>query len=392
MGGLALGIVAAFSDYFLATQWTPVVLLVLLLVLLLLRPTGLGGDQGNTTENDGLVGPLRRARPGRAALIVGCGALLAYPLLDTLFGWQQVLIVTILLIYAIGAIGLNLVLGYAGLLDLGYGASFALGAYLAGLLLGGPLVQWLGSTPDFLLVLISCAVFAGIFGMLNALVTRRLRGEYLAIATIAFGQIIYQLSLNLSNWTGGTAGIAALPAPRLLGFTANTPTARYYLVAGVLALALLISLRLRQSRIGRAWAAQGMDESAAASIGIDIWRARATAFVLGGALAGVAGALLAGTLSYVDPTQSEFRISAMFLAMVTIGGGGSAIGAAIGAVVVAGYDLIGIPWLGAWAAELARDPRYWMIGLLDLRGISYLSFGLALYLTIRVRARRVKHE
>lgn len=389
ISGLLLGVVAAFSDYFLAAQWTPVLLLGILMLLLILRPTGLTGgedDSGVSDVADEVVANRRAARrPWIGYGLVALGVL--YPFLDRVLGWRQEVVVTGMLVLMLMALGLNLVLGFAGMLDLGFAACFAVGAYVAGALtLPGGQFAFPGRL-DFLILLAICGGVAALFGALNAALTLRLRGEYLAIVTLAFGQMIPQLALNLDRWTNGMRGMSGLPAPSILGYTFRTPTERYYLAFVLVALVALASIRLRDSRWGRAWAAMSSDEGAAQSSGVNTARARIMVFALGAGLAGAAGALFAATFSYIDPGQSEFRISAMVLAMVVIGGAGSVRGAIIGALLVASYDQIVIPLLGAWLANLSQTTGFWLFATLDPRSINYLSFGLALYLTVLLRAR-----
>jgi branched-chain amino acid transport system permease protein len=294
------------------------------------------------------------------------------------------------MVFVLLSIGLNLIVGFSGLLDLGYAACFAIGAYTAGSLtnLGGLLRPDMATSPDFLLVLALSVGAAGLFGLLNAALTMRLRGEYLAIVTLAFGQMVPQLFLNLDDWTGGMRGLSALPPPSLFAHKLSTPIERYYLALGLVALASLVCLRLARSRIGRAWTALSIDELAAMSSGVDRGYARLTAFALGAGMAGAAGALFAASFSFVNPTQSEFRVSAMILAMVVIGGAGSVPGAVIGALAVAGYDQVLIPLLGAWLQQVAENPELSWVSVLDPRGLNFLSFGLALYLTVLLRQRR----
>jgi branched-chain amino acid transport system permease protein len=392
---MLLGVLAALSDFFLATQWTPVLLLVILIGLLVLKPTGLAGDQHDA---DGPSASLREAVAGfgRFArrdqwLLLGMGGLaLLYPLLDHLFGWRLLVLVTGVLIFALLALGLNLLLGGAGLLDLGYAACFAIGAYVAGQLItpGGAVDRWLNGPPDFMLVLLISASAAGLFGALNGLLTRRVRGEYLAITTLAFGQMIPLIVLNIDQITGGTSGMAGLPAPRLLSYSLATPLERYLLVVLVVALVALASLRLLRSRVGRAWSAISEDEGAAASVGVNVVAARTVAFVVASAIAGSAGALFASVFSYIDPGQSELRVSILVLAMVVIGRAGSVPGAIIGAFVVAGYDQLGIPLLGSWIATQSQIVGWEWLGMFDLRSLNYLSFGLAIYLTVLLRSRQ----
>ena len=392
LAGLLLGVVAAFSDYYLAVQWTPVLLLMLLIGLLVLRPGGLSRDENDISQAASPVALAARERNGSrrsrwilAGLLLG-GAL--YPVLDAVLGGGTQLVVLGALIFVLLALGLNLVLGFAGLLDLGYAASFAIGAYTAGwLTMPGGSFAFLGTSQNFLVVFAICAAAAGLFGALNATLTLRLRGEYLAIVTLAFGQLVPLLMINLDSITSGARGLTGIPAPQLLGFTFGTPTQRYYLALGMIALTALTSLWLGRSRIGRAWAALSVDEVAAASSGVPPANMRILAFTLGGAVAGLAGALFASSFSYVDPGASDFRITAMVLAMVVVGGAGSVSGAIIGALLIAAIDQFAISWVGAWAAARAAE-GYWFLGMFDVRTLNFLFFGLALYLTTLLRARR----
>lgn len=392
LAGMLLGIVAAFSDYFLAVQWTPVLLLGLLIVLLVLRPTGLGREEQDAAEAAPLEGSAARERNGSTRSRWTLGGLLLlgalYPLLDAALGWHTQTVALGIMVFALLALGLNLVLGYAGLLDLGYAACFAIGAYTTAVLtMPGAALARYGFAGNFLVVLAISALVAGIFGLLNGALTLRLRGEYLAIVTLAFGQIVPQIALNLNQWTGGSGGMTALPPPALFGFRFTTPTERYYVAFALVAAAAVLSLWIGRSRLGRAWAALSGDELAAASCGVPPARMRCAAFALGAAVAGAAGALFASGFSYVDPTQSEFRLSAMVLAMVVIGGAGSVPGAILGALAIAGFDQLIIPTLGVWSADLAAR-GLWMFGMFDPRALNYLAFGLALYLTTLIRARR----
>lgn len=389
ISGMLLGMLAAFSDYFIATQWTPVLMLGLLMLLLVVRPTGIGGEDEShdlqPAQGDSIS---QRRKHEWNWLSYGLIALgLCYPILDRWFGWRQELIITSMLILAILALGLNLVLGFAGLLDLGFAACFAIGAYITGMLSmpGSPLaLPW---KADFLLLLVISGGVAALFGLVNATITMRLRGEYLAIVTLAFGQMVPQLVLNLDKWTNGIKGMTALPGPTIAGIGFTTTTMRYYLALTLVLLVAAASLRINDSRWGRAWAAMNDDEGAANSVGINTAQGRLLIFALGSALAGMAGALSASIFRYVDPGHSEFRISAMVLAMVVIGGAGSVRGAIIGALLVAGYDQLIIPQLGAGMVSLAERSGIWLLAVFDPRAINYLSFGLALYLTVLLRSK-----
>ncbi len=386
-GGLLFGILSSVSDYFLAARWTPVLLLLVLITLLLIRPARLllhGEGEGSATV-DLVAGGARLGGWARPLVVAAVALAVAYPLLDSLLGLRQQVIVTAILVYALMAVGLTILLGFAGFLDLGYAACFALGSYTAGLLTnsGSPLAAFLPRPLDFLAVAALSALVAGLFGAINGAMTLRMRPEALAIATLAFGQIVARTFVNLDQWTSGSRGISALPAPVILGISLDTPLRRYALALAALGLVLLISRRLLASRIGRAWRAMSEDAAAAASSGVSLGRSRLFAFAFGAALAGVAGALFASIFSYVDPDVSDFRLSAMALAMVVIGGAGSLPGAILGAFVIAGLDQIVIPRVGAWT-----DAAGGVLAALDVRSLSFLCFGLALYLTVLLRACR----
>jgi branched-chain amino acid transport system permease protein len=393
LAGLVLGVGAAFSDYVLAAQWTPVLLQSLLIALLVVRPAGLTGDDDtapeSATERDALaVTTLSQRRPLLLWVLLGLGLL--YPVLDSVFGWGRFSLATSVLIFALLALGLNLLLGYAGLLDLGYAVSFGLGGYVAALV-SSPYASVLGAALpqplEFGVVAAFSAAGAALFGALNGPLTRRLRSDYLAIVTLALGVIAQRILINLSNAAGDGGSLAAIPAPTLLMHTLRTPVERYYLVLALVVIGVLASRRLLHSRVGRAWLAGSADEVAAASNGVNVPRYRLLAFVVSSAIAGVAGALYATSFTYIDPDAVDFRLSAMALAMIILGGAGSVPGALIGAVMIVGYDQLAIPQLGAWLAQFqTSDARFG--SALDPRGLSYLNFGLALYLTVLLRARR----
>jgi branched-chain amino acid transport system permease protein len=396
LSGLLLGVLSAASDYFLAARWTPALILAILIVLLLVRPTGLIGT-AEEEDADGssalwvVAGPSRMDRGRwltRGLLALG----LLYPLIERALGIHETTVVTSILLFALLALGLNILLGFAGLLDLGYAAIFAIGGYTTAMLTdsGRLLTARIPGPIDFLIVLAASAAVAGLFGALNGTLALRLRGEYLAIVTLAFGQLVPRVFLNLDQWTGGARGMSALPPPRLLGHLLATPVERYYLALALVALVALASQRLARSRIGRAWAAMSADETAAASSGVDLARAKLLAFVLGAVVAGITGALFASIFSYVDTEQSDFTVSAMVLAMVIVGGAGSVRGAILGALAIAGYNQLVVPRIGGWLVQIGQTSQTAigrLIAASDLRNLNYLFFGLALYFTVLFRAR-----
>jgi branched-chain amino acid transport system permease protein len=352
-------------------------------VLLVLRPTGLSA----AGDDEGAAVPIRRPTTtphGRWAFGALVAVALVYPLLDRALGVYAVSVATSILIFGLLSLGLNLLVGMAGLLDLGYAAIFAIGGYTAALLTSGRL-----GALDFPLVLLACVLTTALFGALNGALTLRLRGEYLAIVTLAFGQIIPRVFVNLDRWTSGSRGIAALPPPRLFGVAVQTQAARYYLALAALALVAGAVWRLSRSRLGRAWAALSMDEMAALSSGVPL-RERISAFMVSAAIAGVAGALFATIFSYVNTDQSDVSVSAMLLAMVIIGGAGSVRGAIVGALVIAGANQFAISRVGAWVDRHKAELGGWLgqiAAAVDLRSLSYLFFGLVLYGTVFLRER-----
>ncbi|HLF02803.1 MAG TPA: ABC transporter permease [Anaerolineales bacterium] len=368
LSSLILGVCAALSDYFLAAQWTPVLMQVLLIGLLVLRPTGIIGDPqteeaASKTERDALTTRASgsHSRRGRWLLWAVAAAALIFPVLDLMFNLRSQVLLTGIGIFILLALGLNILLGFAGVLDLGFAVSYGLGGYTAAMLTNrwSPLGASLPQPLEFAVVLLVSALCGGIFGLLKGRLTLRLRSDYLAVVTLALGLLARQIIVNLGDVTGGVGGIAALPPPYVLAQPLTHPTLQYYLIFGAVILAAWASHRLIDSRLGRAWLAGSQDELAAASCGVDVAGNKAVAF----------------------------HVSSLILAMVIFGGAGSVPGAIVGALLIAGYDRMIIPRLGALLAliplgniNLGYAP--------DVRGASYFNFGLALYLTVLLRARR----
>jgi branched-chain amino acid transport system permease protein len=394
---LLIGVFSAFSDYALSASWTPVLLLMLFVGLLLLRPTGLAGDargedwMAAPSRDAIMIDPTGSGRVGRSGrwLAVALLALAIFPLISIVLdlGWQ--ITVKGIGIFILLGLGMNLLLGLAGVLDLGFAVSFGLGGYVTALVtnrFSGP-GALLPQPIDFLIVMALSMIAAGAFGAAKGRLTSRLRGDYLAVATLALGLLMRRTIVLASGITGGASGLAAIPAPVLLGQRFDHPTAQYYLVFVIVVIAALLSVGLIRSRVGRAWQASSQDELAAASSGIDVARYRRAAFVLSSAMAGLAGALYAGNFAYVSPDMVSFHITTMTLTMVILGGAGSVPGVILGAIVVIGYDKLFIPRLAAFLAQL--QPGGARIGSVpDVRGTSFFNFGLALYFTVLWRGRR----
>jgi branched-chain amino acid transport system permease protein len=231
-------------------------------------------------------------------------------------------------IYVTLALGLNIVVGLAGLLDLGYVAFYAVGAYTYGLL-----STRLGLS--FWEVLPLGALLATVFGILLGIPVLRLKGDYLAIVTLGFGEMI---RITLNNWdslTGGPNGIIGIGRPQVLGFKFIAPIHYYYLSLTMVLLTLFVVNRLTHSRIGRAWTAMRDDEVAAQAMGIDLMKTKLLAFSLGATWAGIAGVFFAGKMTFVSPESFNFFESVIILCMVVLGGMGSVPGVILGASLLA---------------------------------------------------------
>ena len=259
------------------------------------------------------------------------------------------------LIYMTVTVGLNVVVGFAGLLDLGHAAYFAIGAYTAALL-----TQRAGLC--FSLALPASGVVAMTLGSLIGLLVLRLRRDYLAIVTLGFGEITRITATNL-DVTGGPSGIFGLAPPSLFGLRLERPVHYYYVMLALLVLAAGVSARLRESRIGRAWAFLREDEEAAAAMGIHALGYRLLAYQISTFYAGVAGAVFAMKMTAVSPASFSFMRSILFLLAVIVGGAGSVPGAILGGALV------------TMLPELLRP----------VAGSRYLLFGAALVLIMLFR-------
>ena len=285
-------------------------------------------------------------------------ALLALPLVLQATGsnsWVRIL--DIALLYVLLALGLNIVVGYAGLLDLGYIAFFAVGAYIFALLgsphLSDTFAAIKAAFPDGIhyniwLVMILAAVVAGIVGMILGAPTLKLRGDYLAIITLGFGEIIRIFLLNMDrpvNITNGPKGISQIDTISVFGldlgqrltigdYTFQPVTLYYYLFLFFVVLSVILSYRLQDSRIGRAWMAIREDEIAAKAMGINTRNMKLLAFGMGASFGGVSGAMFGAFQGFVSPESFSLMESVMIVAMVVLGGIGHIPGVILGAVLL----------------------------------------------------------
>ena len=324
-----------------------------------------------------------------ALYFVIAAALVVLPfVVDATLGRTWVRILDVALLFVMLALGLNIVVGYAGLLDLGYIAFFAVGAYAYALLASPQFgVHW-----SFLAVLPIGAVVAAFFGVLLGAPTLRLRGDYLAIVTLGFGEIIRVFLNNLNrpyNITNGPQGITLIDPLQIGGASlAKTHTIAglqiasvhsYYFVFLACALAsMFISRRLEDSRIGRAWVAIREDELAAAAMGINTRDVKLLAFAMGATFGGVAGGLFASFQGFISPESFTLLDSIMVLCMVVLGGMGNVAGVVLGAILLTALPEAlrhAAPLQQAWFGTVYIDPS-------DLR---MLLFGLALVLMMLFR-------
>ena len=300
--------------------------------------------------------PVTRRRMRRAVAAAGLAVAVALPLFVSQGGVALDNLV-LAAAYVSMALGLNIVVGFAGLLDLGYVAFFAIGAHVAAyfgsafwadadfsLFVGEPTAGMPGIHLNFLLILVLAIVATTIAGVLIGVPTLRLRGDYVGIVTLAFGEIIAlvvangrDIELFGGTLTGGPQGIPTIDRidlPFLDRFDALDLRPWYWFALALVALMLFVNFRLRDSRLGRAWIALRDDEGAAASLGVPLARTKLVAYGVGAALGGVSGAFLASYLSIANPHQFTISFSILILAMVVVGGLGSIWGVVVGAILL----------------------------------------------------------
>jgi branched-chain amino acid transport system permease protein len=306
------------------------------------------------------------------------------------FGSQM----TPIFIYAMLALGLNVVVGYTGLLNLGIAAFFGIGAYITGILTVPMYPFQLGFFP----ALVLSALGAALAGVILGAPTLRLRGDYVAIVTLGFGEVVRYTLRNLDEITAGTRGLNPVPPPWPTDWNWMTDYRLfYYLTLALLALVVVLLSSLERSRLGRAWVAVREDELAATCMGINAARVKLSAFALGAALAGMAGCLYATYLtSTAQPDAYDFNRSIITLCCIILGGLGSLRGTLLGVLLLVGFDTIGAPWIDSLIQDANINPTN--NPLLTFSNWKLMLFGLALVLIMRFRpegllpSRRVQRE
>jgi branched-chain amino acid transport system permease protein len=332
-----------------------------------------------------------RSRP--ATLWAGC-VIIALTLAVLPFGLAQigtswVRITNYAILYVLLALGLNIVVGFAGLLDLGYIAFYAVGAYTYALLAS----PHFGLHLPFWVILPIGAAIAALFGVMLGAPTLKLRGDYLAIVTLGFGEIVRVFLNNLSrpvNVTNGPQGIARIDPfnigpvsfarpETLVGLEFSGPIKYYYLLLVVMLLVIGINLRLQNSRIGRAWEAIREDEIAARAMGINTRNLKLLAFAMGATFGGVAGGMFSAIQAFISPESFVLVESIMIVSMVVLGGMGNIWGVILGAVL-----LSFTPEILRWTVEPVQHALFGR-SVIDPEVIRMLLFGLALVLIMLFR-------
>jgi branched-chain amino acid transport system permease protein len=314
------------------------------------------------------------------------------------------------LAFATLALGLNIVVGFAGLLDLGYAAFFAIGAYAYGVASSWQLqpewsgfwepFQWLDLVArfhaaggdvvhfqvSFWLMLPIAAAIAAFFGVLFGAPTLRLKGDYLAIVTLGFGEIVPIVARNTPTITNGAMGLNGVAAPRFFGYDFGVDATPYYYVGiALVAFLILISQRLKESRIGRAWMAIREDEIAAMAMGIDRVRYKLLAFATGAAFAGATGTFYVAKLQTATPEMFMFPVSVMVLVMIVFGGIGSVWGVVVGALLLQILQSWFLEDLSGWLHALGRLVHIEWLQHVELASSIELIFGLILVLMMLYR-------
>jgi branched-chain amino acid transport system permease protein len=295
--------------------------------------------------------------------------------------------------YVIMALGLNIVVGFAGLLDLGYVAFYAFGAFVVGWLGSGQFegvnLDFITDVPstlpgihvNFVIIVIVAAAFTGIWGVILGAPTLRLRGDYLAIVTLAFGEIVPRVFENWEYVSNGRQGITPIDRVYFPGVgELNYPielTGIYYVGLAMVLITLFVNIRMRDSRLGRAWIAVREDEVAAAAMGVNLVRTKLWAYAVGAAFGGFAGAFLGAYRNTVNVDQFEFGFSVFILCMIIVGGMGNVAGVILGAIALSMLDRFVLPQLNDIPDKIGLN--------FDLTAVNFGIFGFFLLVMMVLR-------
>jgi branched-chain amino acid transport system permease protein len=331
-------------------------------------------------------------------VVIGAILVALYPFLDEALDLGLMGSLIPMFVFVILAMGLNIVVGYAGLLDIGYVAFFVIGAYgMAFLTSPNSWFVQRGWVPEFLQyfwpAMILSWVLAAISGVIIGAPTLRLRGDYLAIVTLGFGEIVPDFFTNAEGLTRGPRGIGQIANPATIPlwgdseirFTTQNQHNWFWLILFVGLVSLFMITRLYDSRLGRAWQSVREDEIAASSMGVNLVKTKLWAFALGASFSGFAGSIYAGYVGVVYPDQFQFSVSVIILCMVILGGLGNIYGVIVGAIIIGSFDRI--------LAEKLSTPLNWVgeqigwnaMAEHSLTSDRFLIFGLALVLLMVLR-------
>jgi branched-chain amino acid transport system permease protein len=338
-----------------------------------------------------------------------------FPLINEVLGANLMFPVIVVAVYVMLALGLNIVVGFAGLLDLGFVAFYALGAYVVGWFasthFSGVSFSFLSALPaqssgrelpgihiSFWLLLLAAGAFAGLWGVIIGAPTLRLRGDYLAIVTLGFGEIIPRLFLNGDdifgyNLTNGTIGIKGIDSPGIPFVPSRTwqqfgsldLNPWYYTILVLVLITIFVNIRLRDSRLGRAWIAVREDETAAAAMGVNLVTTKLWAYALGAVFGGLAGAFYGTFIKSIFPTSFSFNISVLVLCMVILGGMGNIYGVILGAILVQGINFYLLPEVNVWVHDIGDALGSPLLSNADIPKYNFFLFGILLVVMMLLR-------
>lgn len=335
-----------------------------------------------------------------------------FPLINEVLGTNLMFPVIVVAVYVMLALGLNIVVGFAGLLDLGFVAFYALGAYVVGWFasthFSGVNFSFLSALPtssslpgihvSFWVLLLGAGAFAAFWGVIIGAPTLRLRGDYLAIVTLGFGEIIPRFFINGDdifgyNLTNGTVGIKGIDSPGIpfvpsrgwqqFGTLDLNPW--YYTILVLVLVTIFVNIRLRDSRLGRAWIAVREDETAAAAMGVNLVTTKLWAYALGATFGGFAGAFYGAFIKSIFPSSFSFNVSVLVLCMVVLGGMGNIYGVILGAIVLQGTNFYFLPQLNIWVHDIGTALSSPFLANVDIPKYNYFLFGAILVAMMLLR-------
>ena len=334
-GGLGLGLIEQGAAGYISSLFSTTIALLLLLVMLILRPTGIIAgrirrreDVREVAHNQSMVSTRLNTTQARVLGVIMLVLLAFAPLLLNAFGGGGLLSSLVIAgIFYIALLGLDVLMGYCGQVSLGHAAFMATGGYMAAICCVKFNLPPIVGVFAGLIVSLLCATVL-------SLVTVRLRGHYMALATLSFGLLVDTLTVGLSDWTGGPSGMTGIPNFSIGGYTFAGPVANYYLVWGVVLVSLIVLANAMRSDFGRTLRSIRTDQTAALALGIDVPRYKLYAFLIGAAFASIAGSLLAFDFQFLSPDMVSTQQSFLIVTMLVIGGEATLVGPVIGVVIL----------------------------------------------------------